>query len=429
MNAHLLCPISRAAATCFQHPALIYEGKEISYGELNHLIAGLKVSLEQKGIGKNDKVAFVAHLMWETIVLFFALFRLQAIACPLSPRTPPPKMKEELEQLNADHFLEIATIDFRERPAFSIPLLHEEQLATFLFTSGSNGKPKIACHSLGNHVHNAQGVNAALELSHQDRWLLCIPLYHIAALAILFRCFLATATVVLPPVSYDEVTFISLVPTQLYRLNVPIKATILVGGAPFPPVLYKKGYNVIPTYGLTEMSSTVFLEGYPPLPHAEVYLGKDNEILVRGTSLFQGYYSNGNIQRPVDSEGWFATGDLGIKTTENSWHIVGRKDNLFFSGGENIQPEEIEAALLSLPHIIQAMVVPIESEEFGARPIAFIDDANAYTLESLHRILQEKLPRFKLPTRLLPFPEDQSFKPSRRRLKEFLKDSGMGIEV
>jgi O-succinylbenzoic acid--CoA ligase len=100
-------------------------------------------------------------------------------------------------------------------------------------------------------------------------------------------------------------------------------------------------------------------------------------------------------------EGWFATRDLGEWTQNGSLRILGRKDRLFISGGENIQPEEIERALCTLPGILFARVDPIPDPEFGQRPIATIHDTTQkYTLETVRHHLQPLLPSFKLPVRL-----------------------------
>ena len=104
--------------------------------------------------------------------------------------------------------------------------------------------------------------------------------------------------------------------------------------------------------------------------------------------------------------------------------ILGRKDNLFISGGENIQPEEIEEELLSLAGITHAVVVPLPDDEFGERPAAFIHDTTqTYTLAAICAHLEKKLPRFKLPIKLFPLPpEHQTSKPSRSQLRHLASD-------
>ncbi|MES2344763.1 MAG: AMP-binding protein [Chlamydiota bacterium] len=309
--------------------------------------------------------------------------------------------------------------------------------ATLLFTSGSTAEPKIACHSMENYLFSARGTNEVLSLGSNDRWLLSLPLFHVGGLAILFRCMLASATIVLSElplidsVLFHQITHLSLVPTQLYRLlqepTYKIEQcarqlkSILLGGAPIAESLLKKaidkGFNIHQTYGLTEMTAQITMDPYPgPLPFRELKIAQDGEILVKGHTLFQGYLNTPLI---LDQEGWFATRDLGIWTSSNMLRILGRKDNLFISGGENIQPEEIESALLSLPNIIEAIVVPKMDLEFGMRPIAFIEqDTKENNFLPITEMLKKKLPSYKIPIKFFSFPETSSLKRNRKELFE-----------
>ncbi|MDQ3864187.1 MAG: AMP-binding protein, partial [Actinomycetota bacterium] len=133
-------------------------------------------------------------------------------------------------------------------------------------------------------------------------------------------------------------------------------------------------------------------------------ISERGEILVRGETLFAGYVEGEELDRPLDAGGWFHTGDLGELDENGYLRVRGRMDNLFISGGENIQPEEIEEALCRLEGIHEAVVVPVPDEEFGARPVAFVrtDDGE---LEDLARKLEPVLPRFKIPISFHPWPE------------------------
>ena len=248
------------------------------------------------------------------------------------------------------------------------------------------------------------------------RYLLSLPLYHVGGLAILFRSFLSGSCVVfskkptLEAILTHKITHLSLVPTQLYRLLQEDAALlteaaahlkcVLLGGAPLSPALYQealeKGFPVYRSYGMTEMSSTVTVES-ELLSYREMKTGPDNEIFVQGRTLFQGYLlDDGELSLPLDKEGWFATKDI-------AGDLISRKDRLFISGGENIQPEEIEHALLSLPGIVRAKVVPKPDKEFGQRPFAYIQDETlAYTLEEIQTALRAKLPGYKIPTGVGP---------------------------
>ena len=160
-----------------------------------------------------------------------------------------------------------------------------------------------------------------------------------------------------------------------------------MGGGPVPPSLVDealaRGLPLHTSYGLTEMASQVTTT--PPgasleelrtagrvLPDREVSISERGEILVRGETLFAGYVEGEELDRPLDAEGWFHTGDLGELDEDGYLRVGGRVDNLFISGGENVQPEEIEEALCRLEGVDEAVVVPVPDEEFGARPVAFV---------------------------------------------------------
>src|SRR3712207_445663 len=133
-----------------------------------------------------------------------------------------------------------------------------------------------------------------------------------------------------------------------------------------------------------------------PLPHREVAVSGGGEILVRGETLFAGYVEGDPVRRPLDADGWFHTGDLGALDENGYLGVRGRRDNLFVSGGENIQPEEIEEALSGLDGVQDAVVVPVPDLEFGAHPVAFVRAAEgAADQEILMRALEKVLPRFK----------------------------------
>lgn len=321
-----------------------------------------------------------------------------------------------------------------------------------IMTSGSTGTPKAVVLSLGNLCANAAASNRIIPVAPADRWLLSLPLYHVSGLGILFRCLLAGGTVVIPddagliPAAVKEhsVTHVSLVATQLFRLFEMPEATealrglkaILLGGSAIPEALIRRaiesGLPVQRSYGLSEMASQVattraddpaealFTSGKPLDPEA-VTLARDGEILVRGPCLFQGCLADGRLEPPATTDGWFATGDLGEWDAHGNLLVRGRKDNRFVSGGENIQPEEIERHLQAMDGVLDAIVVPVADAEFGERPVAFVRIEGALDPKALLTTLATRLPRFKLPKVVLPWPEAASgggMKVSRAELAE-----------
>lgn len=108
---------------------------------------------------------------------------------------------------------------------------------------------------------------------------------------------------------------------------------------------------------------------------------------------------------------------------EGELRILGRLDNLFFSGGEGVQPEDIERVLAAHPQITQAFVVPVVDAEFGQRPVAVIDGDPTLSLATLLARSQDKLANFQRPTALLPLPDELKnggIKISRRQLQQWV---------
>ncbi len=279
------------------------------------------------------------------------------------------------------------TLETAEGP-LALPEPHETSPhALLLLTSGSTGRPKTALFTYEALLASARAMVAALALDSHARYHIPLPLTHVGGIGALLRCTLAGAT---PFTPLESSTHASLVPTQLYRLSEPPPTLrcALIGGAPLN--FAKPNWPLRLSYGLTEMASTCFLDGQA-LPHIEWRLEPDGELLVRGESLFSGYLDGLPLR-----DGYFATGDLF-----HNGECIGRKDNLFISGGENIQPEEIERLLCQW--VREAVIVPQPDPEWGARPVAFVA-ADLWEPDLWRARLAERLPRYKLPIAFYPLP-------------------------
>jgi O-succinylbenzoic acid--CoA ligase len=312
-------------------------------------------------------------------------------------------------------------------------------------TSGSSGHPKAAVLTAEGLVAGAAGVAEAFGLERGDAWSLQLPLHHVAGIGVVVRCALSGAAI-----AFDgraSVTHVSMVDTQLHRVLQTEPApwaglrVVLLGGGPVAPALVDRavaqGWPVAMSYGLTEMGSTVTATavGAPqperysagrPLPGREVRV-VDGEIGVRGAGLFAGYLDNGSVHLPLDGDGFFRTGDLGTLDESGRLVVIGRADGRFVSGGENVQPEEVEAALASLPGVVRAVVVPVPDAEFGMRGVAFVDAEEGRPVDAirLNAALAERLEHFKLPVRYLQWPAGPTgLKPSRRALTDLAAEVG-----
>ena len=443
------CPLRAAALATPDAAAIVGVRGVTSYEELDRQVSAAALRLGEFEPG--SRVALYLPKDERYVALILALIRAGHVACPLSDRLPPRGVAQLLERASCSalisedkDLLQTAGVDLQEpkpetllqdsKQSAESADIPQERPATIIYTSGSTGAPpKAALHSFGNHYYSALGSNANIALRPGDRWLLSLPLYHVGGLSILLRCLLAGATIALPQpgatiaeaIANLGATHVSLVSTQLLRLlreNADLDGlqAVLMGGGPIPSSLVDRavahGLPIHTSYGLTEMASQVTTTppGASPeelhtagrvLPNREISISERGEILVRGKTLFAGYAEGEQLDRSLDAGGWFHTRDLGELDENGFLRIKGRMDNLFISGGENVQPEEIEEALCRLEGIDDAVVVPVPDVEFGARPVAFVRMNNGEPRELVLE-LEKILPRFKIPISFHPWPKE-----------------------
>ena len=442
------CPLRTAALATPDAPAIVGHTGTTNYAELDRRVSAAAGRLTGEGLSQGARVALLLEKDERYVVLLLAVLRAGCVACPVSTRVPPEGVAAslrvagcsalisdrdpvDLPVLRPENLLEASVENWPQGPT-TVPT---ERPATVVFTSGSTGVPKAALHTFGNHHYSALGSGANIPLGPRDRWLHSLPIYHVGGLSVVFRCLLAGAAMVLPEpgstlseaIDRGGATHVSLVATQLRRLlaeDAPLGTlgAILLGGGPVPETLVDEALDrrlpIHTSYGLTEMSSqaTTTPQGATrevlhtsgrALPHREVTVAQDGEILVRGDTLFAGYVDGDALDRPLDEAGWFHTKDLGELDDWGYLRVTGRRDNQFISGGENVQPEEVEAALCRIEGIEQAVVVPISDEEFGERPVAFVRARDYRPPEDLKEALEAVLPRFKIPVAFRDWPEPQ----------------------
>ncbi len=439
-------------------PAIITPEGSVSYRELNERFSWIADSLVKRGVQPGDRVAIQSPNSLEVLLLLPALWSVGAVAFPFSERFPMKEILTLAEKYRCKYFLpasqltersantKLSVIPLSEATAFPAeiksgisPVWQLDNLASIILTSGSSGNPKAVVHSLANHYYSAIGSHENIPFGRGGRWLLSLPLYHVGGLAILFRAWTAEGAIALPhpemplqdAIEQLQPSHISLVATQLYRLLKTADGrralrrmkAVLLGGSAIPENLLREAWTLeIPvhtSYGSSEMSSQITTTPANAslkelqtsgrlLPHREIMTAGDGEILVCGKTLFQGYLEDDKVVPSVDEDGWFGSGDIGQMDAQGNLTVTGRKDNMFISGGENIQPEEIEKHLSHIEGVIRCMVVPVIHQEFGMRPVAFIDMRNGGKLDTsaLRLQLEKNLPRFKVPDKFLPWPKD-----------------------
>lgn len=320
-----------------------------------------------------------------------------------------------------------------------------ERAALVLRTSGTSGTPKGVVIGFSQLMASADGSASLLGSQIDDRWLLCMPLFHIGGLSILIRATLAGATVVLHErfdaddvaraIDDDRISCVSFVATMLAQVietrgNRSAPGTlrlVLLGGGPASEALLQcgleLGYPLAPTYGLTEATSQVatrppgMLEegdslsaGLEPLAGVSlrivddagdsVSVGTEGAIEVSGPIVMTGYLDDPQATETTLAEGWLRTGDIGLLDNAGRLRVLDRRSDLILSGGENVYPAEIESVLDDHEDVIEAGVCGVPDEKFGARPVAFLvlREGASLDAEEMAEFCQARLASYKCPT-------------------------------
>lgn len=291
--------------------------------------------------------------------------------------------------------------------------------AAVVTTSGTTAEPKGVELTVTGLQVMGEGFAAAFGTPGSDRWLLCLPLHHVAGLAIMARARVSGAAVVVHPMfeldavasspTTEATTLVSLVPTMLHRLleiGAPLDSfrRIVTGGAPLPPALraraHAAGAVVVDSYGLSETWGGILLDGVP-IPGADVMLTGDDEVLVRGPMVMRGYRLRPDeTMTAFTPDGWLRTGDVGARAPDRSVRIVDRRRDLVISGGVNVSPTAVEDVLATHPDIADVAVAGAPDDEWGERVVAYVvprDPRAVPALAGVRSFAREQLPAAHLP--------------------------------
>ena len=287
--------------------------------------------------------------------------------------------------------------------------------AMFLYTSGSTGRPKGVVLSHQSHIWVVEQRMAAQDMT-RHRFLVAAPLYHMNALAMSQLAHAAHATVILLPQFTTQLylkaiedyrcTWLTAVPPMIAMMlndKERFAATDLsnveylrMGSAPVSQSLMKAIHEALPkaavtnAYGTTEGGPVVFgphpkglvqpemSVGYPH-PKVQVRLIGENGapsdpgvLEMKSRAIMNGYHNRPDVASPITADGFYFTSDVFRRDENGFYFFVGRTDDMFVSGGENIFPGEVEKMLESHPDVIQACVVPVDDDIKGTKPVAFV---------------------------------------------------------
>lgn len=419
------------------------------------------------------------------LTALFAVMRAGHVAVPLQTRLSARELTDTARSAELHGILAARTIPQTHRDALvGVPFyaltqrtegessrvrpreLAEKDIAVLLCSSGSSGKGKVIPLTLNALLDHARAVGEHLKITWRDSWLVCLPFYHIGGLSIAFRCLVSGASLKIAQstdpdeinrfIDTEEITIASMVPTVLERMLAKrewapfpksLKA-IIVGGGPVPPGLLAHCPQAYATYGLTETGSMVTCARPgcgeherktcgPPLPgtsikilndaEKEVSRGEVGQIVVRGPGMAQTYWRDPNASAKTFRSGWVYTGDVGRLDGNGFLTVEARRSDLVLSGGENIYPAEIEAALREYARITDVVVLPVDDPKWGQTPAALVVLSPGRPLKKIHfyNFLEGKLARFKFPRKIViveKIPRLGNGKPDLKHVRKMLTE-------
>jgi fatty-acyl-CoA synthase len=434
----------------------IETGERISYLELNDRAERAAAEVIAAGVGTGDRYGILFHNSVDFLALFFAAGKCGAIVVPLSTRATVHELQQIVDDCGMKtcfHGPEFADLPMAVESAPSINSVRDaratsrspEDIYCLLYTSGTTGKPKGVMIPKRQLYWNGYNTAVNWGLRNDEVSPIYTPLYHAGGVAafliptftvggtiILHRGF--DAAEVLRTVEHERCTVVLGVPTTLKMLmDAPEFATtdlslvrwFISGGAPLPHYIIeayqRRGVEMKQGYGMTEAGVNCFSMTVDdarrktgsigkPMMFTEVRVAGDDggdvatgeigEMWIRGPHVSLGYWNNPEETRAAfDDDGWLHTGDLARRDEEGFFYIAGRRKEMFISGGVNVYPAEIEAALVSHPRVADAAVIPIADETWGEVAVAFIvGDAGE---EELNVYLASRISRFKQPKRYI----------------------------
>lgn len=338
----------------------------------------------------------------------------------LDPDAPAAAVAARVEMLGATLLVDASG---RRRLASGAPVA--QGVVAVVSTSGTTGVPAAVTLTGTGMRAMADGVSAAHDTGGAPHtWLCCLPLHHVAGLAILARHHLGGDGLVVHE-SFDPdavgrapeedgATIVSLVPTMLRRMleqGVPLDGyrALRLGGGPVPDALRRRaeeaGGHVVATYGMTETWGGCVHDGVADAG-VDLRIDRNGEIQVRGAVVTPGYHRDPERTRASFAEdGWFRTGDLGQLESGSAGspdrlRVLDRMKDLIISGGVNVSPTAVEAALSDHPGVADVAVVGTPDDEWGERVVAHVvptDRSDPPSLAVLRSFAAQRLPKASLP--------------------------------
>lgn len=450
--------------------------------------------LQSLGVQPGDRVAYISPNTHAQLTSFYAVPQIGGVLVPINFRLSPEEFeyliqhcgavvvcadRDHLEAVEAlrprltgvrhfialtgarDGWLDYESLTAAAPPTPSRPSMHESDLLTINYTSGTTSRPKGVMITHRNAWVNAMGTLVHMPMSPADRYLWTLPMFHangwtftwiVTAIGGTHVCLRkAEPAAIFRLVAEEGVTFLCAAPTVLVGLanassalkhGVPRGVRVLTAGAPPAAVTIQRvedelGWTVTQLYGLTETSPLMTIcesrpehealdpdararqkarQGIEQIAGGEVRVVDETglevpadgetqgEIVVRGNVVMAGYYNDAAATAAAMGDGWFHSGDAAVVHPDGYIEIRDRLKDVIISGGENVSSVEVEATLLRHPCVQEAAVVGFPDEKWGEAPHAFVvyRQGTIATAEDLRAFCRERLAHFKTPHSFTP---------------------------
>jgi malonyl-CoA/methylmalonyl-CoA synthetase len=411
-------------------PALEFEGRELTFGEIEARSNRVANYLRHRGFVPGDRLCVYLANCVEMIDLYLACIKLGVIFVPINILYRDREIAHILTDAEPRELIDDISTLTVDAEGFSdarpTAQLHGDSPAGIIYTSGTTGVAKGAVLSHNNFASNAVNLLACWRITSDDRLLLALPLFHVHGLGNGLHCWLigGCRMRLLERFEHRKAAGIFLdfrptlffgVPTiyvRLLEMDPAIAESMRLfvsGSAPLPAQVMEEfrakfGHTILERYGMSEtlmnISNPYEGERRPgtvgfPLPGISARI-VDGEIQLQGPNIFLGYWRREEATKAAFVDRWFKTGDIATVSEDGYYTLCGRKSDLIISGGFNIYPREIEEFLTEHPAVVEAAVVARQDRVRGEVPVAYIV-ATGVAATELEELCRNSLASFKVP--------------------------------
>lgn len=458
--------------------AIITPLKTITYNRLARFSNSAKNYFSEQGITENNIIGIFCEHTTEFVVSVIALWKLGTIPVLLYPKATQSELNDYLQTANCKAIVgsknQLEKYTFDNKIVITLPndlnqYSEEEEIneiipgktAAVIFTSGTSERPKGVKLSFNSFYQSGLIGNTIIKHSAKDRWIASLPFYHVGGFSILTRALLFNIPLIIPKsvqtedlikaISEFRPTLISLVSTQLKRfVDKKIKPNhelknVLLGGGFIPNELVEQavkiGWKITKVYGSTETASfitalsTEEFKSYPnsagkPITPNKIKIVDENnkplfnnisgEILISSPALMQSYLDK-NV---VTNNNYFHSNDIGYLDDDGYLYLESKKSDIIISGGENVNPLEVEREILTHTIITETAVFPLKSNDWGEIVCAAIvlkKGAINFNVVDLKSYLKNRLSGFKIPKKFFivrELPKTELGKVEKKKLTE-----------